>query len=143
MTFYLLGTRILVPGHQTLVPPRLLTVDCLAYFVFSTAGALSRLGFSARSIQSIRPVHPSVHPLISAINSFLTVQGSSGQFQTVPTQLNSAQLSSAQLSSTQLNSTQLNSTQLNSTQLNSTQLSSAQLSSAQLSSAQLSSAQLS
>ena len=49
--------------------------------VFSTAGVLSGLGFSAGSIQS-SPVHP-----VQSTYSFSTVQGNSGQFQTVPTYL--------------------------------------------------------
>ena len=84
---------------------------------FSTAGALSGLS-------RIQSIHPSIQSSLD-LYRFLTVQGSSGQFQRV--QLNSTQLSSTQLNSTQLNSTQLNSTQLNSTQLNSTQLNATQL----------------
>ena len=57
------------------------------FLVISTEGALSGLGFSAESIQSSPSIRPPTY-------SFLTVQGSSGQFQTVPTQLNSTQLNS-------------------------------------------------
>ena len=67
--------------------------------IFNTAGALSGLGFSAGSIQS--------NPAQSTY-SFLTVQGSSGQFQTVPTYPPTYLPTYLPTNSTQLNSTQLN-----------------------------------